>query len=119
MRFLSNFGGKMSSVNVWLQQDSNSLFKGSIGHMKSSCMVPISVASRPIAQWRQIIIQPECFSSLLFKTSLRFANLNMKWKKKNGSSSSSSSSSSGGGGGGGGGGGSDSGGGGGSGSGTI
>ena len=35
MRFLSNFGGKMTSVNVWLQQDSNSLFKGSIGHMKS------------------------------------------------------------------------------------
>ena len=38
MSFLSNFGGKiifMSSVNFWHQQDSNSLFKGSIGHVTS------------------------------------------------------------------------------------
>ena len=38
MRFLSNFECKiifMRSVNFWHQQDSNSLFKGSIGHMTS------------------------------------------------------------------------------------
>ena len=37
MRFLSNFGYKiifMRSVNFW-QQDYNSLFKGSIGHVTS------------------------------------------------------------------------------------
>ena len=32
MRFLSNFG---CSVNFWHQQDNNSLFKGSIGHVTS------------------------------------------------------------------------------------
>ena len=40
MRFLSNFGCKiifMCSVNFWHQQDSNSLFKGSIGHVTSYC----------------------------------------------------------------------------------
>ena len=38
MRFLSNFGCKiifMCSVNVWHQQDSNSLFKGNFGHVIS------------------------------------------------------------------------------------
>ena len=38
MRFISNFGCKiifMCSVNFWHQQDSNSLFKGSIGHVNS------------------------------------------------------------------------------------
>ena len=38
MRFLSNFGCKiifMGTVNFWHQQDSNSLFKGSIGHVTS------------------------------------------------------------------------------------
>ena len=38
MRFLSNFGSKiifMCSVNFWHQQESNSLFKGSIGHVTS------------------------------------------------------------------------------------
>ena len=38
MRFLSNFGCKiifMCSVNFWHQQDSNSLFKGSIGCVTS------------------------------------------------------------------------------------
>ena len=38
MSFPSNFKGKiilMSSVNFWHQQDSNSLFKGSIGHVTS------------------------------------------------------------------------------------
>ena len=38
MLFLSNFGSKMNfmcSVNFWRQQDSNSLFKGSIGHVTS------------------------------------------------------------------------------------
>ena len=36
MRFLSNLGCKiifMCSNNFWHQQDSNSLFKGSIGHV--------------------------------------------------------------------------------------
>ena len=36
MRFLSNFGCKisfMSSVKFWQQRDYNSLFKGSIGHV--------------------------------------------------------------------------------------
>ena len=39
MRFLSNFGCEiifMCSVNFWHQQDSNSLFKGSIGHVTTS-----------------------------------------------------------------------------------
>ena len=38
MRFLSNFGRKIifvCSVNFWHQQDSNSLFKESIGHVTS------------------------------------------------------------------------------------
>ena len=38
MRFLSNFESKIiftRSVNFWHQQDSNSLFKGSIGHVTS------------------------------------------------------------------------------------
>ena len=44
MRFLSNFGCKiifMCSVNFWHQQDSNSLFKGSISHVTSQCKWPI------------------------------------------------------------------------------
>ena len=49
MRFLSNFGCKiifMCSVNFWHQQDSNSLFKGSIGHVTSSCKWPIRMDTR-------------------------------------------------------------------------
>ena len=44
MRFLANFGCKiifMSSVNCWHHQDSNSLFKESIGHVTFSCKWPI------------------------------------------------------------------------------
>ena len=44
MHFLSNFGCKiifMRSVNSWHQQDSNSLFKGSIGDMGSQSKWPI------------------------------------------------------------------------------
>ena len=42
--FLSNFEYKiifMCSVNFWHQQDYNSLFKLSIGHVTSSCKRPI------------------------------------------------------------------------------
>jgi len=38
MRFLSNFGSKITficSINFWRQQEYKSLFKGSIGHMTS------------------------------------------------------------------------------------
>ena len=38
MRFLSNFACKIifkCSVNFWQEQDYNSLFKGSIGHLTS------------------------------------------------------------------------------------
>ena len=38
MRFLSSFGCKiifMCSVNFWQHEDSNTLFKGSIGHVTS------------------------------------------------------------------------------------
>ena len=44
MRSISNFGCKiifMCSVDFWHQQDSNSLFRGSIGHVTSSCKWPI------------------------------------------------------------------------------
>ena len=44
MRFLSNFGCKitfMPSVNFGHQHDSNSLFKGSIGHVTYQCKWPI------------------------------------------------------------------------------
>ena len=44
MRFLSNFGYKiifMPFVNIWHQRDSNSLFKGRIDHVTSSCKWPI------------------------------------------------------------------------------
>ena len=44
MRFLSNFWYMMifmRSVKFWHQQDSNSLFKGSIGHVTSRCRWPI------------------------------------------------------------------------------
>ena len=47
MRFLSNFGCKIifvCSVNFWHQQDSNSVFKGSIGHVTSQCKWPICVS---------------------------------------------------------------------------
>ena len=46
MLFLSNVGSKiifMRSVNFWHQQDSNSLFKESIGHVTTQCKWPISV----------------------------------------------------------------------------
>ena len=42
--FLSNFGCKIivvCTVNFWHQQDYNSLFKGSIGQVSSSCKWPI------------------------------------------------------------------------------
>ena len=45
MRFLSNFGCKISFVcsnNFWHQQDPNSLFKGSIGHVTSYSKWPIA-----------------------------------------------------------------------------
>ena len=45
MRFLSNFACKimfMCSINFWHQQDCNSLFKGSIGHVTSQCKWPIN-----------------------------------------------------------------------------
>ena len=45
MRFLSNFVCKiifMCSVNFWHQQDSNSLFKGSIDHVTSKCNWPVA-----------------------------------------------------------------------------
>ena len=45
MRFLSNFGCEiifMCSVNFWHRQDSNSLFKGGIGHVTSQCKWPIN-----------------------------------------------------------------------------
>ena len=44
MRSISNFGCKIifiCSVDFWHQQDSNSLFRGSIGHVTSSCKWPI------------------------------------------------------------------------------
>ena len=49
MRFLSNFGCKiifMCSVNFWHQQESNSLFKGSIGHVTYSTHFSVSPQSR-------------------------------------------------------------------------
>ena len=51
MRFLSNFGCKiifMRSVNFWRQQDSNSLFKGSIGHVNSYCKWPIEITRQTV-----------------------------------------------------------------------
>ena len=47
MRFFSNFGCKlifMCSVNFWHQQNSNSLFKGSIGHVTNRTQA-VSVVS--------------------------------------------------------------------------
>ena len=44
MRFLSNFECKIiliCSDDFWHQQDCNSLFKGSIGHLSSQCKWPI------------------------------------------------------------------------------
>ena len=49
MRFLSNFGCKiifMCSVNFWHQQESNSLFTGSIGHVTYSTYFSVSPQSR-------------------------------------------------------------------------
>ena len=45
MRFLSNFACKilfMCYINFWHQQDSNSLFKGSMVHVTSWCKWPIA-----------------------------------------------------------------------------
>ena len=55
-RFLSNFGCKiifMCSVKFWHQQDSNSLFKGSIVHVTSWCKWPIFL-SRVVQRWVKI-----------------------------------------------------------------
>ena len=49
MRFLSNFRFKIISmcpVNFWQQQDYNSLFKGSIGHVTLSAII-IAISSYP------------------------------------------------------------------------
>ena len=37
----------MHSVNFWHQQDSNSLFKGSIGHMTSYLLVQVAYSFQP------------------------------------------------------------------------
>ena len=63
MRFLSNFGCKiifMCSVNFWHQQDSNSLFKGSIGHMTSWCKWLIDIYIKHI---RLVISKKTNFSN--------------------------------------------------------
>ena len=55
MRFLSNFGCKiifMRSVNFWHRQDSNLLFKGSIGHVTSQ--VAYSVLKNIKKNWQQL-----------------------------------------------------------------
>ena len=55
MRFLSNFGCKiifMRSVNFWHRQDSNLLFKGSIGHVTSE--VAYSVLKNIKKNWQQL-----------------------------------------------------------------
>ena len=63
MRFLLNFGFKiifMCSVNFWHHQDSNSSFKGSIGHVTSKCNWPIGASlccvSRTIATRSFILV---------------------------------------------------------------
>ena len=55
MRFLSTFGCKiifMRSVNFWHRQDSNLLFKGSIGHVTSQ--VAYSVWKNRKKNWQQL-----------------------------------------------------------------
>ena len=55
MRFLSNFGCKiifMRSVNFRHRQDSNLLFKGSIGHVTSQ--VTYSVLKNRKKNWQQL-----------------------------------------------------------------
>ena len=50
MRFLSNFGCKiifMCCNNFCIQQDSNLLFKGTIGHVTSLCNWPIAINFHP------------------------------------------------------------------------
>ena len=62
MRFLSNFGCKlifMCSVNFWHQQDSNSLFKGSIGHVTSLCKQPIVMICSKTT-WRMMLMPRYC-----------------------------------------------------------
>ena len=63
MSFLSNFAGKiifMSSVNFWHQQDSNSLFIGSIGDVTSLCRWPIPRKSNDLFRQKRV------FSSYTF-----------------------------------------------------
>ena len=53
MCFLSNFGYKIiftCSFNFWHQQESNPLFKGSIGHVTSRCKWPIAWENRAMHQ---------------------------------------------------------------------
>ena len=55
MRFLSNFGCKiifMRSFNFWHRQDSNSSFKGSIGHVTSQ--MAYSVLKNRKKNWQQL-----------------------------------------------------------------
>ena len=55
MRFLSTFECKiifMRSVNFWHRQDSNLLFKGSIGHLTSQ--VAYSVLKNRKKNWQQL-----------------------------------------------------------------
>ena len=59
MRFLSNFRCKiifMCSNNFWHQQDSNSLFKGSIGHVISQCKWPILRDGLPLCTMKEMVI---------------------------------------------------------------
>ena len=56
----------MCSINFWLQQDSNSLFKGSIGHITSQC------------KWR-IVFTPLPFMQVSFKSFLLSRKLYLSW----------------------------------------
>ena len=62
LHFLSNFWCKinsMCSVNFWHQQDSNSFFKESIGHVTSLCKWPIVMICSKTT-WRMMLIPRYC-----------------------------------------------------------
>ena len=85
MRFLSNFGCKiifMCSVNFWHQKDSNSSFKGSIGHLTSKCNWPIEAHRRTPLYGRLFntglitLVMTESFPCPLVKPSRFFSKFN-------------------------------------------
>ena len=87
MCFPSNFGCKiifMFSVNFWHRKDSNSLFKGSIGHVTYQCKWPIETLLLRGCQYSEPGLEPGLQLGLfyLFSVSIKKIYKNNTWTNK-------------------------------------